>query len=161
MYNYIIVKWAELDKKTNGGFQLDFVSISRVINHITCCKFECSLWWKIYSSKKSYTRFALQSECYNITQWKHWNCNRSCDYNLLSLYLQIPTENHPFGLTLFEPDTVNYPDYSNLEFWTWKFCKIIKSWLFGIFKIILDQSTYFISYIYLSHNSIWFWIHSS
>ena len=31
-----------------GGFQLEFVSISRVINHMTCYKFECSHWWKIY-----------------------------------------------------------------------------------------------------------------
>ena len=29
-----------------GGFQLEFVSISRVINHMTCYKFECSHWWK-------------------------------------------------------------------------------------------------------------------
>ena len=28
-----------------GGFQLEFVSISRVIDHITCYKFECSHWW--------------------------------------------------------------------------------------------------------------------
>ena len=44
-----------------GGFQLKFVSISRVINHMTCYEFECSDWWKIYF-KKSFTRFALQSE---------------------------------------------------------------------------------------------------
>ena len=31
-----------------GGFQLEFVSISRVINHMTCYRFECSHWWKIY-----------------------------------------------------------------------------------------------------------------
>ena len=47
-----------------GGFQLEFVSISRVINHMTCYKFECSHWWKIYTLKKSFTRFALQSECF-------------------------------------------------------------------------------------------------
>ena len=35
-----------------GGFQLEFVSISRVINHMTYYKFECSHWWKIYFSKK-------------------------------------------------------------------------------------------------------------
>jgi hypothetical protein len=34
-----------------GGFQLEFVSISRVINHLTCYKFECSYWWKIYPKK--------------------------------------------------------------------------------------------------------------
>ena len=27
-----------------GGFQLEFVSISGVINHMTCYKFECSHW---------------------------------------------------------------------------------------------------------------------
>ena len=34
-----------------GGFQLEFVSISRVINHMTCYKFKCSHWWKIYLKK--------------------------------------------------------------------------------------------------------------
>ena len=34
-----------------GGFQLEFVSISRVINHMTCYKFEYSHWWKIYLKK--------------------------------------------------------------------------------------------------------------
>ena len=27
---------------------MEFVSISRVINHMTCYNFECSHWWKIY-----------------------------------------------------------------------------------------------------------------
>ena len=31
-----------------GGFQLEFVSLSRVINHMTCYRFKCSHWWKIY-----------------------------------------------------------------------------------------------------------------
>ena len=31
-----------------GGFQLEFVSISRVINHMTCYNFQCSHWCKIY-----------------------------------------------------------------------------------------------------------------
>ena len=36
----------EPDKSINiGGFQLEFVSINRVINHMTCYKFECSHWW--------------------------------------------------------------------------------------------------------------------
>ena len=34
-----------------GGFQLEFVSISRVINHMSCYKFKCSHWWKIYLKK--------------------------------------------------------------------------------------------------------------
>ena len=33
-----------------GGFQLEFVSISRVINHMTCYKFECSYWFKLQHS---------------------------------------------------------------------------------------------------------------
>ena len=37
-----------------GGFQLEFVSISRVINHMTCYNFECSRWWKIYLKKILY-----------------------------------------------------------------------------------------------------------
>ena len=30
-----------------GGLQLELVSISWVISHMTCYKFECSHWWKI------------------------------------------------------------------------------------------------------------------
>ena len=39
---------AMLLKLTKGGFQLEFLSISRVINHMTCYKFESSHWWKIH-----------------------------------------------------------------------------------------------------------------
>ena len=46
------------------GFQLEFVSISRVINQMTCYKFKCSHWWKIYFKKK----FSLQSEYCNFDQ---------------------------------------------------------------------------------------------
>ena len=43
-------------------------------------QFECSHWWKTYfSKKKSFIRFALQSECSNFNQWEHLNLNRSCD----------------------------------------------------------------------------------
>ena len=35
---------------------------------MTCYKFECSHWWKIYYKEKSFTRFALQSECCNFNQ---------------------------------------------------------------------------------------------
>ena len=64
------VKKAKLPKKQKdqGGFQLEFISKSRVINHMTCYRFECSHWWKIYSKKKSFTRFAFQSECCNFNQ---------------------------------------------------------------------------------------------
>ena len=34
------------------GFQLELLSISWVISHMTCYKFECSHWWKIHFSKK-------------------------------------------------------------------------------------------------------------
>ena len=30
---------------------MEFVSISRVINHMTCYQFECSYWWNIYLKK--------------------------------------------------------------------------------------------------------------
>ena len=33
-----------------GGFQLEFVSIRRVINHMTCYKFESSHWLKLQHS---------------------------------------------------------------------------------------------------------------
>ena len=43
------IELTRLDSTTNiqdkGGFQLEFVSISRVINHMTCYNFECSHWW--------------------------------------------------------------------------------------------------------------------
>ena len=45
-YQFLYKKYvAEGDK---GGFQLEFASIRWVINHMTCCRFECSHWWKIY-----------------------------------------------------------------------------------------------------------------
>ena len=41
----------EPDKSINiGGFQLEFVSISWVINHLTCYKFECSHLLKLQDS---------------------------------------------------------------------------------------------------------------
>ena len=33
-----------------GGFQLEFVSINRVINHMICFKFKCSHWLKLQHS---------------------------------------------------------------------------------------------------------------
>ena len=32
-------------------YMVEFVSISRGINHMTCYKFKCSHWWKIYLKK--------------------------------------------------------------------------------------------------------------
>ena len=40
-----------IDSLHYGGFQLEDLSISQVINHVTCYKFECSHWWKIYLKK--------------------------------------------------------------------------------------------------------------
>ena len=34
-----------------GGFQLEFVSISPIINHMTCYKFHCSHWLKLEHSE--------------------------------------------------------------------------------------------------------------
>jgi dynein heavy chain len=50
-----------LDNFDQGGFQLEFESISRVINHMTCYKFECSHWWKIYFYKKNILQDFLSS----------------------------------------------------------------------------------------------------
>ena len=49
------IELTRLDSTTNiqdkGGFQLEFVSISWVINHMTCYNFKCSCCWKIYLKK--------------------------------------------------------------------------------------------------------------
>ena len=37
-------------QRVDGGFQLKFVSKSRIINHMTCYKFECSHWLKLQPS---------------------------------------------------------------------------------------------------------------
>ena len=50
-----------------GGCRLSDLSISQVIEHVTCYKFKCSHWWKIYL-KKIFTRFALQCKCCNFNQ---------------------------------------------------------------------------------------------
>ena len=36
----------------NSSCRLEFLSISQVIDHVTCYKFECSHWWKNYFFKK-------------------------------------------------------------------------------------------------------------
>ena len=37
-----------------GGFQLEFVSISKIINHMACYKFKCSHWFKSqYSDRRA------------------------------------------------------------------------------------------------------------
>ena len=37
---------------------------------------------KFIFTKKSFTRFSLQSECSNFNQWEHWIYNRSCEEDL-------------------------------------------------------------------------------
>ena len=49
--NQITIDNATFKLFYKGGFQLEFVSISRVINNMTCYNFECSQWWKIDSKK--------------------------------------------------------------------------------------------------------------
>ena len=51
-------KWALLTYLAIGLFRLYDLSISQVINHLTCYKFECSHWLK----------YSLQSECCNFNQ---------------------------------------------------------------------------------------------
>ena len=41
-YDEISTWQKRLSNVDQGGFQLEFVSISRIINHLTCYKFECS-----------------------------------------------------------------------------------------------------------------------
>ena len=40
----------EENTDVQGGFHLEFLSISRVINHTTCYKLECSHWLKLQHS---------------------------------------------------------------------------------------------------------------
>ena len=72
-----------------GGFQLEFVSIIRVINHMTCYKFECSHWWKIYSKK-----IPLQDLLSSLNAVI--STNESTEFITCHVIynLQIPTENH-------------------------------------------------------------------
>jgi hypothetical protein len=51
---------------------MEFVSISRVINHMTCYNTSALIGGK-FIHKKSFTRFALQSECCNFNQWEDSN----------------------------------------------------------------------------------------
>ena len=62
-----------------GGFQLEFVSISRVINHMTCYKFKCSHWLKLQHSDwraNLVTDFFKNKFSTNESTRIH---NRSCD----------------------------------------------------------------------------------
>ena len=41
-----IVNGDNFSEENLGSFQLEFLSISQVINHMTCYTFKCSHWWK-------------------------------------------------------------------------------------------------------------------
>ena len=58
---HLLFSNAQNKKEENGGFQLEFVSMSRVINHMTCYNFECYHWWKIYFEKKNPLQDLLSS----------------------------------------------------------------------------------------------------
>ena len=58
---------AEENTDVQGGFHLEFLRISRVINHMTFYKFKCSHWWKI-CLKKINCKISLQSECCSFNQ---------------------------------------------------------------------------------------------
>ena len=76
-------------------------SISRVINHMTCYNLSALMGGK-FILKKSFTRFALQSECCNFNQWEHSNYNRSCDWGCIlsqELYFFLSLN----GYYLFSP----------------------------------------------------------
>ena len=61
-----------------GGFQLLDLIITELKSHdLLKIQGNVSHWWKFYLSKKSFTRFALQSECCNFNQGEHSNYNRS------------------------------------------------------------------------------------
>ena len=61
----------------SGGFQLEFVSMSRVINHMTCYSFECSHWWKIYFKKNPLQYIPVWSRCSHWLKLQHsdWRAN--------------------------------------------------------------------------------------
>ena len=64
---YIAVIWLDVSGGMDG-FQLEDLSISQAINHVTCYELDRSHWWKIYLKKKWFTILAFQSECCNFNQ---------------------------------------------------------------------------------------------
>ena len=53
-----------------------------------------SLVEHLFVKKKSFARFALQSECCNFNQWE--------ELNVIFKLLNIPTENHPYILMIMK-----------------------------------------------------------
>ena len=67
-YTYYVITFLENISTYFGGFQLLDLIITELKSHMTFKKFKVSHWWKFYWSKKSFTRFALQSEYCNYNQ---------------------------------------------------------------------------------------------
>ena len=77
-----------------SGFQLELLSISQVVNHITLYQIKCSHWWKIYFSKKNALQDLLSSmNVVSSTNESTGIYNSSSDLQP-GLYLHILTENH-------------------------------------------------------------------
>ena len=54
--------------RVKGGFQLEFVSINLVLNHMTCYNSSALSGGKFIPKRRSFKIFALQSECCNFNQ---------------------------------------------------------------------------------------------
>ena len=76
-----------------GGFQLEFVSISRVINLMTCYNLSPLIGGKSIFSKKPLQDLLSSLNVVILTNDSTQIYNMSCDLSL-GLYLQILTENH-------------------------------------------------------------------
>ena len=72
--------------------ELEFVSISWVINHMTCYNSSALIGWK-FILKKSICKICSPTWLLDSTNESTRIYNRSCVW-ITSLYLQIPTENH-------------------------------------------------------------------
>ena len=78
-----------------GGFQLEFVSISRVINQMTCYKFMRSHWLRIYLKKNPLQDLLSGLNAAISTNESTRIITGHVIYNPAYTYLQILTENHP------------------------------------------------------------------
>ena len=85
----------------NGGFQLEFVSISRVMDHMTCYKFDCSHWWKFYLKKNPLQDLVSSPYAVISTNDSTRFITGHVIYNPAYTYLQIPTENHHYKNKFF------------------------------------------------------------
>ena len=77
-YQLLQMEWLQSDQ---GGFQLLDLIITELANSHDRLKIQgLSLVEILFVKKKSFTRFALQSECCNFDQWEVLNYNKSCDF---------------------------------------------------------------------------------